>query len=778
MTRALLLLALGLLFAGGVAAQAVTVRVLARPLGGGAAAPLEGAWAYAPETGQGARTGADGLATVPNAGSTRTVTVNAPGYTGDVVAAMGGETVSALLLRGDVDGDGTLSLVDVAALVDLTGRARGVVRPGTPAFDPAFDFAADGRIDSLDVAAVASVASRTGRQRSYALLDDAETPDAAATPLLTGAFWSVLSDAAGGGSTATAPASGTALGMMAGGAYGSAFAARYTYTLGARGATGTPFALMRLNLSADASEGLDLRGYEAIEFWLKGNGVPLVVSLRTGATGDGAEYAFRIAAAPGAWTRYQVAFSTLRQPGGTSGPAAAVLADVRAIQFKTDSGVAGEAGEVWADGLVLRAIGGGAGRVDGTAVSPDGAVVPYARVTLTGRGVPAEVLADAAGRFAFEGVLTGTYAIRAERGGYTATTVSGLVVAPGPAATPRVEIPRTVPAVKPRSTGPARVVGRRVEADYDGDGAYVNYRVKGAAYSVSAIGTTGLANARYHGRGMRLLRDANATTVRTYSGADRALLDSAAAYGIRVIVGFFPGSQNFALPAVRRSVANNFRAFVRTYRAHPAVLMYTLGNEQNLPGNGGDNPFWYSLTQELAMIAYEEEGAGYHPVSISNGDFNNIGSAAKAADDASLTYVDLWASNIYQLNLAPRFATIRTATQKPLVLTEFGIDALDHRTRTEYEATQAAVDERNWFDIEGAADVCVGGTVFEFTDEWWKGGTPSAHDFGGYATNQHPDGFSNEEWWGLVRIGPDTNGDGLDEWTPRAAYFAFQRLWR
>ncbi len=45
-------------------------------------------------------------------------------------------------------------------------------------------------------------------------------------------------------------------------------------------------------------------------------------------------------------------------------------------------------------------------------------------------------------------------------------------------------------------------------------------------------------------------------------------------------------------------------------------------------------------------------------------------------------------------------------------------------------------------------------------------------------TNQHPDGYSSEEWWGLIAVTPDTNADGLYEWRPRGAFKMFQRQWQ
>src|SRR6185295_18390886 len=52
--------------------------------------------------------------------------------------------------------------------------------------------------------------------------------------------------------------------------------------------------------------------------------------------------------------------------------------------------------------------------------------------------------------------------------------------------------------------------------------------------------------------------------------------------------------------------------------------------------------------------------------------------------------------------------------------------------------------------------ICVGGTVFEWNDEWWKvrtdsGGKPDVQENLGFYGG-HPDGFANEEWFALVAI--------------------------
>jgi hypothetical protein len=51
------------------------------------------------------------------------------------------------------------------------------------------------------------------------------------------------------------------------------------------------------------------------------------------------------------------------------------------------------------------------------------------------------------------------------------------------------------------------------------------------------------------------------------------------------------------------------------------------------------------------------------------------------------------------------------------------------------------------------AKVALGGTVFAWNDEWWKVQPAGSQQTGGFIlSNGHPDGFANEEYFGIVSI--------------------------
>ncbi len=81
--------------------------------------------------------------------------------------------------------------------------------------------------------------------------------------------------------------------------------------------------------------------------------------------------------------------------------------------------------------------------------------------------------------------------------------------------------------------------------------------------------------------------------------------------------------------------------------------------------------------------------------------------------------------------------------------------------------------------------ICIGGSIAAYSDEWWKGkystdpgcpdNDPAVQGVCGYSTSSHPDGYSNEEWRGIMRT--LDNGSAPDIMEPRAVYYMLRALW-
>ncbi len=416
--------------------------------------------------------------------------------------------------------------------------------------------------------------------------------------------------------------------------------------------------------------------------------------------------------------------------------------------------------------------------ISGQVKSTNGTPIENAKVSLiTAPEIPHQ-FTTSYGFFRFENVPEGRHKIKVEVYGYE-DYVSDVPSAINGISTINPILKKKdyiSPTIKPVSKGPVRIYNNKLQVDFDGDGIYTDFFIKGVAFAPTPIGNRPITT-QHEERSLQYLKDLNANTIRTYSGASPEFLKKLASNRIYCILGFWVDyNLDLSSQANREKIKNDWIKFIYQYKDNPGLLIWNIGNEQNY--QNGNNSYWYSLCQELAIIAYNIEGEKYHPVAINNGENFNIGNASMKADDNFLTYIDIWGINLYNYNLASRINQYKSKTIKPVVITEFGIDALDNRTKKEYEFIQAEFDSLNWQQILSVRDICMGGTVFEFTDEWWKDKDPWSHDYGGYSTNQHPDGYSNEEWWGIIRVLPDSNNDGLDEWIPREAYYMFQRNWK
>jgi hypothetical protein len=156
---------------------------------------------------------------------------------------------------------------------------------------------------------------------------------------------------------------------------------------------------------------------------------------------------------------------------------------------------------------------------------------------------------------------------------------------------------------------------------------------------------------------------------------------------------------------------------------------------------------------------------------IINGGYQLLGDTLHHSDDVSLDHVDMWGVNVYPgTDVRCYFDYYERLSAKPVVVTEFGVDAYDDVAGSEDQESQATWDALQWRAIRANS---LGGTVMAYNDEWWKAGAPSVHGTGGFPRDTHPDRFSNEEWWGMVSV---ANTGGLcDEITPRQAYFALQQ---
>ncbi|MBL9100430.1 MAG: hypothetical protein JNL82_05705 [Myxococcales bacterium] len=333
--------------------------------------------------------------------------------------------------------------------------------------------------------------------------------------------------------------------------------------------------------------------------------------------------------------------------------------------------------------------------------------------------------------------------------------------------------PAKCPPVSPTASavcveGRQLLVGRRV----DGALAPVQpYAIEGVCWAPTSIGeanTMGYADyyVQYGGLDAPLIEALGANTLKTYDPFAQtpealALLDDLHARGIMVAMSVIVYHGDAG--------PKNYLAAVDYFKDHPAILMWIVGNEFNYNNMYGAPDLDAATVIVNDAIAAIHAADPDHPVAVGHGEVPTPERYAAVPD------ADIWAINLYPaLDLESRFVAWPGLSDKPMFVSEYGADAFNNMTDAEDQAAQAEATEVLTLQIGDhlSADdprrACLGGTIYALTDEWWKAEGPiDQHDNGGFPGGVHPDGFANEEWWGLMDVAR----------TPRQAYTALQAIY-
>ena len=231
------------------------------------------------------------------------------------------------------------------------------------------------------------------------------------------------------------------------------------------------------------------------------------------------------------------------------------------------------------------------------------------------------------------------------------------------------------------------------------------------------------------------------------------------------------------------ALAQQFVALDANVANHPAVLGIVIGNEVNSQNGNSTNPAFWAAMNTIAQAVKTANPARLVSIAITD-------ATAQVRDfNASLPKLDFWCIQVYrQPTFGSFFTDYAAASTKPLIVTEFGLDAYDHANNREYPDNAAFVGDRLaalWGDVFNAAlgpgAVSSGACVFEYTDEWYKFSGPGSgdlrHDAGGWAAPWFPDGYGDEEWWGLFSIAQTNGGTAPDTLTARVGVAKLTALW-
>ncbi|MCI0745141.1 MAG: hypothetical protein L0Y58_07030 [Verrucomicrobia subdivision 3 bacterium] len=225
-------------------------------------------------------------------------------------------------------------------------------------------------------------------------------------------------------------------------------------------------------------------------------------------------------------------------------------------------------------------------------------------------------------------------------------------------------------------------------------------------------------------------------------------------------------------PSVVAALTNEFRNLALNAASHPTVLGVIIGNELNR-GNESNSNFWNAVNRIAAAV---KRVATNKLVTVAVTDIP----AVIGQWNAHMTNIDCWSVQVYRgTSFGSFFNTYSNGSSKPLLITEYGLDAFNQTTGAIYpNNAQAVADavQTLWRQMRTNRLVASGGCLFSYADEWWKAaGTVNVHDPGGFPRTGYPDGFSNEEWYGIFGIAD--NGTNPDILQPRALFSKLEYLW-
>ncbi|OPY88309.1 MAG: Glycosyl hydrolases family 2, TIM barrel domain [Smithella sp. PtaU1.Bin162] len=258
-------------------------------------------------------------------------------------------------------------------------------------------------------------------------------------------------------------------------------------------------------------------------------------------------------------------------------------------------------------------------------------------------------------------------------------------------------------------------------------------------------------------------------------------------YGIWVAMGDLLGAYSvssgaswdvgtdYTDPIQQANMLKSVEEMVRTHKDEPYILMWILGNENNLQEFthtlASRQPEAYARFVNKATMLIKKIDPN-HPVAICNGAYGLLEYYAKYAPA-----VDIFGLNFYSDNgFHEMWKNIASIYDRPVLLTEYGTGqpmVIDGKID---ENVQTRIHLRAWEDIvrhsvgSEKPGNAIGGFVFQWVDEWWFDGNKWGQNI-----NPKGDGW-NHEYNGMFSLGSGSAGSLLRQ--PRKVYGAYQELWK
>lgn len=237
--------------------------------------------------------------------------------------------------------------------------------------------------------------------------------------------------------------------------------------------------------------------------------------------------------------------------------------------------------------------------------------------------------------------------------------------------------------------------------------------LKGVSYGPFSIGSHGesFPEKSVVEKDFAMMAEMGANCVRTYTVPPDWLLDLAAISGLRLLIGI-PWSQHIAFlnsSAVKAEIRNCIVQGVKVCRNHPATFAYLVGNEipPDIVRWHGAKPV-RAFIKELMAVAKDSDPEGL--VSYAN---------YPSTEYLNIDFTDFSCFNVYlhrETDFRRYLSRLHNlAEDKPLVLSEFGVDSMREGTQAQAEILSQKLSSS--FEMGAAGTI-----IFSWTDEWFTGG--------------------------------------------------------
>lgn len=319
----------------------------------------------------------------------------------------------------------------------------------------------------------------------------------------------------------------------------------------------------------------------------------------------------------------------------------------------------------------------------------------------------------------------------------------------------------------------------------------------------------------------KLMKESGINCVRIYTtGSDlektkEFIRDMHKKFGIYTIIGDWLGlwsspPANYTDEEFRKKTEERLLKTVEALKDEEGLLMWVLGNENNYTFSG-NVVFWtspeiekistpseqiakraeiyYSFVNELAEEIKQVDS--FHPIALGNGEATFLDIASKYCKNTDVLAVISYRGKKFG-NL---FNNIRSFFDKPIFISEFGCDSYDVYKEEENQDIQAQFLLSQWEDLykntvfsSNKEGNCLGGVIFEWSDEWWKHNEGYAPDWN---THNKEAGWSNgsyyydirgednlnmnEEWFGLVSLNEEID-KGINKRIPKKSFYEMKRF--